>query len=1274
MLVQGSINSQKEEILLNKYKEFINSGVNAEEILVLKLNPYKKNIFYEKLIKEIPEDKLKNHKIMTLYGLSYNSFYDNKEYIKKLIKTDDDKEINLCGLEVSQYIFKKSIKEADFSDYISKVNLLHQLFRRYSLIVQNNLSNEEIVKRSCILKESFYKDAQKAINDYKVKTIEYRSFDYLRQLAILPLIQKDTDYFKGIKYLMADDADEMPYILFQFIYNLIPQLDDYIIIYDKYGSTRSGYLCAYKGGINELKKRFSPKEIILKDNSYFKQTAQTLYENIKNGKKTDISEFKYINTTKRLEMADIVIEDIKKLINSGVNPNNIALITPVADEVLIQYLTNNNFGINFQIISGNTKLAEIKIIKYIISMLKIANSIKINDYELKSLLVEFLKIPYRKCFKIIEKYKKTNELIKSEFDNEIYSEKYIKLLSIIKSINPEIHSLTEQIKIIRSNLLEIETEEEIKKYDFFIKEAQSFETAFSSSSESIVTDFINQTENSIISENPVNSFSLKENSVILSSIQKLSDYEINTDYQMWLDVSNCDWFKQDTGTLYNSWVFNKDWNKNTYSSEDCIKLTREKTAATVRKLILCANKEIRFYSSIYDNFGNENFSGLSDFLEIRKQTKKEYNITPRDDQKPVLEYKEGKMAVTAVPGAGKTTILLSLIIKLLTSGVNPNNIFVLTYMESAAKNFKDKIKQYFDESNVMPNISTIHGLALRIIKENGNYIKMGLDEDFDICDDIIKEKIIKEIFYKLKIPDEKYENYLKSISIVKLSGLNKEFKSKYSDIQEFYNFLKLYNQTLKQKNLIDYDDMLKYSVLILKTDKETREYYQNLCKYIIEDEAQDSTDIQQSLINILSQKHKNIVRCGDINQSITSTFTNSNLESFKKFINENKKVEMTSSQRCAKPIYELANKMIKAAQTNDNTKNAFYNISVKGTPNNPKDNKEPEYIVFDSEKEEKTFILNKIKEIKKNTPCSSIAILTRLNSQVNDYNEFLNSNGIKTAVRTDCLAQKRIYKYIFAVLKIIENPLNNDLITDLIELYSNNYAKNIKEDAQEYIKTLKSPFININEDDIQNELLVQIYWDINYWLNNSTLPIDETALKIGLFYSKNITDKSNTYLISTFIKRIKNENESTDELLKKLNYNSQRPLSAYKFFDDNLQDENNINVMTMHKSKGDEFDYVFIPQLNEDNYSISKENVKIKSSGHFLEAVKNSIYNCGIKSVEQLKKEQIEETLRLLYVGVTRAKRELYLTTAKKYQKRRNTCECDFFINLCNYSNKINVI
>ena len=213
------------------------------------------------------------------------------------------------------------------------------------------------------------------------------------------------------------------------------------------------------------------------------------------------------------------------------------------------------------------------------------------------------------------------------------------------------------------------------------------------------------------------------------------------------------------------------------------------------------------------------------------------------------------------------------------------------------KNFKEKIQLAIPNSSELPNISTIHGLALRIIKENGNYILAGLDDKFEICDDTTKEKVIKELFYKLKIDDDKYENYLKCISIVKLSENNKDLNSKFKDIQEFYNFYNAYNSVLKQKNLIDYDDMLYFAVKLLEENSQIRNYYQNLCKYIIEDEAQDSTDIQQKLIGLLSGKHKNLVRCGDINQSITSTFTNSNPESFKNFINTNKKVEMVSSQR-----------------------------------------------------------------------------------------------------------------------------------------------------------------------------------------------------------------------------------------------------------------------------------------------------------------------------------------------------------------------------------------
>lgn len=116
------------------------------------------------------------------------------------------------------------------------------------------------------------------------------------------------------------------------------------------------------------------------------------------------------------------------------------------------------------------------------------------------------------------------------------------------------------------------------------------------------------------------------------------------------------------------------------------------------------------------------------------------------------------MAISAVPGAGKTTILLALILKLLDNGVNPENIFVMTYMESAARNFRDRIKNIRQNSSQLPNISTIHGLALRILKENGNFERLGLSSDFEICDDTQRSRIIREIANKLKLKKQKLTN------------------------------------------------------------------------------------------------------------------------------------------------------------------------------------------------------------------------------------------------------------------------------------------------------------------------------------------------------------------------------------------------------------------------------------------------------------------------------------------------------------------------------------
>jgi len=1255
MLIQGTCNTNKTRMLAEKYIELISSGAGHEEILGIVLNPYKKAELITEICLLNPEEETQKHHIYTFSGLCYNAFKDNWKSVSELIGScqENDKP-NLCGLEVSQFIFKQSIKEADFSDYISKVNLLHQLFRRYSLIVQNCLTNEEVKKRSQLLGETFYKDAQKAIDDYKIKTIKYKSFDYLRQLAILPFIYNKTTYFKNIKYLLVDDADEFSYAFWLFVKSLLPELKDYYICYDKNGSSRCGYLCAYKSGIGEFIEEHSPKITELKDKSLFFNLAEEIYTKMTAGEKFKTEGITHHKCIKRLDMFDSVLNYVSELIKKGIKPCEIALVTPLTDEALMQTFCNPSVNIKFQIISGNEKLIQNDTVSHIIVVLKLIYNLKLFDYELKNLFINLLKIPCKKCMKIIKKYSESENFIDSQFTDEKYLYAYQKVLAVVASLKKTQEPISKQIRIIYENLIkDFETEPNKDKYAFLLKEAESFETAFYRDFENPGGEFIKQIENSVISENPADSFSLDKNAVIVSTPQKIIDFSLKTKYQIWLDISNGDWLKQDTGTLYNSWVFNRDWKKDEYNMvEDNMSLTRDKTARVVRKLMLCAGENISFYSSLYDNTGNENFGGLDEFIETSELKRMEFKIIPRDDQKPVLEYKKGKMGIMAVPGAGKTTILLALIIKLINSGVSADNIFVLTYMEAAAKNFKERLKSALPENVQLPYISTIHGLALRIIKENGNYTKIGLDEDFGICDDNTKEKIIKELFYTLKIDDEKYENYLRCISIVKLSNTKDELYSKYKEIQDFYRFFKAYNIILKKRNLIDYDDMLYFSIKILEENPEILKYYRNICRYIIEDEAQDSTSVQQRLISLLNGRYNNLVRCGDINQAITSTFTNSDPESFKYFINQNKKVEMVSSQRCAKPIYSLANMLV----SNNKDKGAFYQIEMKGTDRNPKSDKKPEYTVFENDKEEKSFVINKIKEIRQNNSSASIAVLLRLNSQVNEYNEMFINQGITTSVRTDCLSQKNIYKIISSVLNVIQTPLNNKKISELAEEYKKNGIYNFDEETLNYLKSLKTPFINLNVDEILYEGLLQLYWDIDYWMNNSTKEPNTLALDIGIYYSKNTVDRSNSYMISTLIKRLISSDDTPEGIIKKLDYAAKKPLSAYHFFEDENNEVNYtpVNIMTVHKSKGDEFDYVFIPEMNEDSYALEIENVKLKSGGHFIQTIKNAVNNTGIKSPDELKQEQINETLRLLYVGITRAKYELYITSAKKGLRNKN--------------------
>ena len=137
-------------------------------------------------------------------------------------------------------------------------------------------------------------------------------------------------------------------------------------------------------------------------------------------------------------------------------------------------------------------------------------------------------------------------------------------------------------------------------------------------------------------------------------------------------------------------------------------------------------------------------------------------------------------------------------------------------MDSAARNFRERIKNINSESSNMPNISTIHGLALRILKENGNYEKLGLSGDFEICDDSQRSRFLKEISKKLGLTPKLAEEFDRAVSIFKMSGGKIPGNIQDKKLKQFACFYNNYLQNLKEYNLIDYDDMLIGSVKILE--------------------------------------------------------------------------------------------------------------------------------------------------------------------------------------------------------------------------------------------------------------------------------------------------------------------------------------------------------------------------------------------------------------------------------------------------------------------------
>ena len=330
-----------------------------------------KKSFLEKILANIDVQATEKLNIHSFFSIVYNTLIDNWCFVENSIPGDQTFILpNLVGLEVSQFLLKDILKNNEVKGYNSKKSLLHQIFRRYSLIVQNNLSTERVRERSKILGESFGEDAELIIKKLLSQTLKTRSLDYLRQVLIFNYVYKNTDYFKNIKYLLIDDADEMTPVCFDFISYLEPQLKDWLICFDSLGSSRCGYLSADKSIEYKLKKLF--KEEVKDDNENSEQ-CDVIFSNVMEKKNERLKNFTLISLSKRSDILDFALTKIKELFKENIKPRDIVIITPIQDDMIKFTLQENLKTCNLLFLSGSEKLIDNSFVKAIFD---IANFIK----------------------------------------------------------------------------------------------------------------------------------------------------------------------------------------------------------------------------------------------------------------------------------------------------------------------------------------------------------------------------------------------------------------------------------------------------------------------------------------------------------------------------------------------------------------------------------------------------------------------------------------------------------------------------------------------------------------------------------------------------------------------------------------------------------------------------------------------------------------------------------------------------------------------------------
>ena len=698
----------------------------------------------------------------------------------------------------------------------------------------------------------------------------------------------------------------------------------------------------------------------------------------------------------------------------------------------------------------------------------------------------------------------------------------------------------------------------------------------------------------------------------------------------------------------------------------------------------------------------------------------------RPGQVELAAWQSGQMAISAVPGSGKSHALaIAAVLTLARQRLHQQQqLVIVTFTRSAASGIKQKIREHLKAARLPGlgfTVQTLHGLALQIASRHPDISGLNLDNvtlthahgNHPVVREAVEvwiqenEGLFRGLLQGLQVDEEETEQLRRQFALrtdilpklahttiheAKSSALQPDdLLHLATGVTDEYQLLAIaaglydnYQRLMRERNLIDYDDMILGALRVLEIE-ELQSFWQDQIYGVFEDEAQDSSPLQEKLITLLAGDRRtgvtNLVRVGDPNQAINSTFTPADPFYFNRFCAAVTCAEIKQAGRCSRPIIVAANTMLRWAGEQSGADRLAYRLQdivpVAATDPQPDANPEPtgqgvELLRPETIYDTVTLMGDRLAELLQANPDHNAAILVRQHRQ----GKFIAESLAERFRKTDILiyearegeSSTQIPEEIYKILRFLERPHSPDCLKGALEVLGD--RQQIATQDLNRLATYPEKFLypnpldplpdspQINEARQLCDRLLQARWQLPHY---QLIPF------LGMTLNYGATELAT---VQKLAEQIDQQTSGQKNLPQTIAILQDLIRDGFSTIDEENEDvytkKKQITILTMHKAKGLDWDYVFIPFLHADqipgsswvpntakflgDYNLPEvARAQIRRFVHQKE--QNKPIHPFKNSAEAWNEAQIlkqEEEYRLLYVAMTRAKRLLWMSAAKQ--------------------------